>query len=119
MKDDYRQFRKDLEEKLSDLGKVLPGQMSGFVRLHRKSMEDGALSRSVKEMMALSISIATGCEGCIAYHAHDAIQAGATREELLEAVGVGILMGGGPATIYATYALKAIEEFLSDIERNG
>ena len=119
MKNDYPQFRKDLEENLTQLGRELPGQMSGFARLHRKSMEDGALSRSVKEMMALSISIATGCEGCIAYHTHDAIQAGATREELLEAVGVGILMGGGPATIYATYALKAVEEFLSDVEGNG
>jgi AhpD family alkylhydroperoxidase len=86
--------------------------MSGFARLHRKATADGALSSSVKEMMALAISIAVGCEGCIAYHAQDAIEAGATREELLETIGVAVLMGGGPASIYATHALEAVDQYL-------
>ncbi len=88
--------------------------MTGFARLHRKAVEDGALSRKVKEMMALAISIVVGCEGCIAYHVHDAVEAGATRPELLEAVGVGLLMGGGPGSIYAAHALEAIEQFLPE-----
>ena len=116
MHEDYLKFRTELEQNLTKLGGELPGPMSGFARLHRKGVEDGALSRKTKEMMALAISIATGCEGCIAYHTHDAIQAGATRAELLETLGVGILMGGGPATIYATYAIQAIDQFLSAVE---
>jgi AhpD family alkylhydroperoxidase len=63
-------------------------------------------------MMALAISIVVGCEGCIAYHVHDAVEAGATRAELLEAVGVGLMMGGGPGSIYATHALEAVDQFL-------
>ena len=113
MNEDYVNLRKQLEEDITTLGSELPGPMSGFARLHRKGVEDGALSRKVKEMMALAISIATGCEGCIAYHTHDAIEAGATREELLETTGVAILMGGGPASIYATYAVRAIDQLLA------
>jgi AhpD family alkylhydroperoxidase len=86
--------------------------MTGFARLHKKAMEDGALSTRVKEMMALAIGIVVGCEGCIAYHVHDAVKAGATRQELLETIGVGILMGGGPGSIYAAHALDAMEQFL-------
>lgn len=113
MHDDYVKLRKQLEEDIIKLGAELPGPMSGFARLHRKGVEDGALNRKTKEMMAVAISIATGCEGCIAYHTHDAIQAGATREELRETIGVAILMGGGPASIYATYAMKAIDQLMS------
>jgi AhpD family alkylhydroperoxidase len=116
MHEDYLKLRQELEENITKLGSQLPGPMSGFARLHRKGVEDGALSRKTKEMMALAISIATGCEGCIAYHTHDAIQAGATRAELLETLGVAILMGGGPATIYATYAMQAIEQLLTETE---
>jgi len=87
--------------------------MGGFARLHKKAVEDGALSIRVKEMMALAISIVVGCEGCIAYHAHDAVAAGATRQELLETIGVALLMSGGPGSIYAVYVLDAIEQFLS------
>ena len=108
----YIEAHKHLEERLIQFGKEMPGPMTGFARLHKKAMEDGMLSCKVKEMMALAISIVVGCEGCIAYHVHDAVEAGATRPELLEAVGVGLLMGGGPGSIYSAHALDAIEQFL-------
>lgn len=112
MKTDYVDFYQSLETRLALLGSEIPGPMTGFARLHKKAIEDGALSRKVKEMMALAISIVVGCEGCIAYHVHDAVEAGACRPELLEAVGVGLLMGGGPGSIYAAHALDAIDQFL-------
>jgi len=104
-----------LEERLAQLGHELPGPMTGFARLHRKALEDGALAMKTKEMMALAISIVVGCDGCIAYHVHDAVKAGATRQELLETVGVALLMGGGPGSIYAAHALDAIEQFLTEV----
>ena len=112
MATNYIELRNHLEERLAQLGKEIPGPMTGFARLHRKGVENGALSGKVKELMALAISIVVGCEGCIAYHVHDAIQAGATRSELLETVGVGLFMGGGPGSIYAAHALEAIDQML-------
>jgi AhpD family alkylhydroperoxidase len=112
MTSDYVEYHKHLEERLGQLGQEIPGPMSGFARLHKKAVEEGALSSKVKEMMALAISIVVGCEGCIAYHVHDAVAAGATRQELLETIGVGLLMGGGPGSIYAAHALDAIDQFL-------
>ena len=112
MTTNYVQEYQHLEERLAQLGQELPGPMTGFARLHRKAVEDGALATKVKEMMALAIGIAVGCEGCIAYHVHDAVKAGATRQELLETIGVALLMSGGPGSIYAAHALDAIEQFM-------
>jgi AhpD family alkylhydroperoxidase len=112
MNTNYIEAYKHLEERLFQFGKEMPGPMTGFARLHKKAVEDGVLSHKVKEMMALAISIVVGCDGCIAYHVHDAVEAGATRPELLEAIGVGLLMGGGPGSIYAAHALEAIDQFL-------
>lgn len=111
MSADYVAYHKDLEEGLSKLGRELPGPMSGFARLHRKATAEGALSKSVKEMMALAVSVVVGCEGCIAFHVHDAIEAGAARDELLETIGVAVLMGGGPASIFATRVIEAVDQF--------
>lgn len=102
-----------LQDRLKQLGSELPGPMSGFSRLHKKSVEAGAVDAKTKELMALAISIAVHCEGCIAYHTHDAIQAGASRAELNETIGVAVMMGGGPASVYAAYAMDAIDQFLS------
>lgn len=112
MKTDYVEMHKSLEEHLAQLGSEIPGPMTGFARLHKRAIEEGALSSKVKEMMALAISIVIGCDGCIAYHVHDAVAASATRQELLETIGVAILMSGGPGSIYAAHALDAIEQFL-------
>jgi AhpD family alkylhydroperoxidase len=114
MTTNYVDYREQLEERLAQLGRELPGPMTGFARLHRRAVQEGALPAKVKEMMALAISIVLGCEGCIAYHVHDAVEAGATRAELLETIGVGLLMGGGPGSIYAAHALEVIEQFLPE-----
>jgi AhpD family alkylhydroperoxidase len=113
MTTDYVEYHKHLEERLAQLGHELPGPMTGFARLHRKAVEDGALSARIKELMALAVGIAVRCEGCIAYHVHDAVAAGAPRRELLETIGVAIMMGGGPALMYAAHALDAVEQFMT------
>ena len=110
---DYVEYHKHLEERLEQLGHELPGPMTGFSRLHKKAVEDGALSARTKELMALAVSIAVHCEGCIAYHVHDALAASATRQELLETIGVAVMMGGGPALMYAAHALDAVEQFMT------
>jgi AhpD family alkylhydroperoxidase len=109
----YIDVHKHLEERLAQFGKETPGPMTGFARLHKKAVEEGALSSKTKELMALAISIAVHCEGCIVYHVHDAITAGATRQELLETLGVGLMMSGGPGSMYVALAMDAIDQFMA------
>ena len=85
--------------------------MAGFDQLGRAALADGAMSRKSKELICLGIAISARSEDCIMYHVHDAICAGATREEILETIEVAILMGGGPAVVYGTKALHALEQF--------
>lgn len=57
------------------------------------------------------------CDGCIASHARGAARAGATLEEAAEAIGVAILMNGGPATVYGPRAYAAFSEFHAQFAR--
>lgn len=109
----YPERHAELQQLLAQLAKLMPGPMSGFLHLHQKSQTDGALSCKTKELMALGISIAVHCDGCIAYHVHDALKAGASRDEILETIGVALMMGGGPALIYGGDALQALDQFSS------
>ncbi|WP_293749860.1 carboxymuconolactone decarboxylase family protein [uncultured Paraglaciecola sp.] len=77
----------------------IPEVMAGFGELHSSAVAKGALDTKSKELIALGIAIAVHCDGCIAFHVHDALNAGATRQETLEAIGVAILMGGGPSMV--------------------
>ena len=101
----------ELQGLMLKLGRELPGPVGGFANLHRAAMATGALDAKTKELIALGIAVAIRCESCIAYHVHDALKAGATRAEVVETLGVAMMMGGGPATMYACDAFAALEQF--------
>ena len=109
----YPDYYEQLNKLMTTMGKEIPGTMAGFGQLHKQAMNNGALSTKTKELIALAIAITVRCDGCIAYHVHDALLAGATRPEIVESIGVAILMGGGPSTIYGSEALEALDQFES------
>jgi AhpD family alkylhydroperoxidase len=80
-----------------------------FLRVEATTFADGTLSKKAKELIAVGISVTTDCESCMQWHIDQAATAGATMREVLEAVEVGIEMGGGPATVSARFALEVME----------
>lgn len=94
-----------------NLRQAIPGVYAGFKELHAGAMAEGKLSTKVKELIALTLSIGAHCDGCIATHARGAARAGATKEEVAEAIGVTFLMQGGPATVYGPRAFDAFCEY--------
>lgn len=94
-----------------ELRRAIPDVLAGFSQLHDAALADGALSTKHKELIALALAVVQGCDGCIAAHAHAAVNHGASLEEAAEAIGVTILMNGGPATVYGPRAYAAVQEF--------
>jgi AhpD family alkylhydroperoxidase len=80
-----------------------------FTQMEGAAFADGALTKKEKELIAIGISVRIDCESCMQWHIEQAAAAGATYDEILEAVEVGIEMGGGPATVSARFALQVME----------
>jgi AhpD family alkylhydroperoxidase len=93
------------------IAKTNPDIMKGFQALSGAAMKDGALDEKTKEFIALAIGVAQHCDGCIGFHVKKLVQLGATREEIIETLGVNVYMGGGPGLMYAAEAMHAYEEF--------
>jgi AhpD family alkylhydroperoxidase len=94
------------------LAAAQPAVMQTFEKLHMAGVATRALDRKTKELIALAISIVVRCDDCIPWHIRDSVEAGASREEITDALGVAILMGGGPAMVYASHAIEAVDQFL-------
>jgi AhpD family alkylhydroperoxidase len=93
------------------LSAAIPEVYAGYSALHAGAMRDGALPARVKELIALAIAVTRECDGCIAAHARSAVRRGVTAEEVAEAMGVVILMNGGPGTVWGPRAYAAFEEY--------
>lgn len=107
----YPEHYKELNVWMDRLGLDMPDVMKGFGKLHEAALKPGALDRKTKELIALGIAITVRCDGCISYHVHDALQAGASKEEIAETVSVSILMGGGPSVVYGIEAMQALSQY--------
>ena len=81
----------------------------GFLAMEKAAYCDGALPKKQKELIAVGISVVKDCESCMQWHIEQAAAEGASFEQILEAIEVGIEMGGGPATVSARFALEVME----------
>jgi AhpD family alkylhydroperoxidase len=115
----YPQKYDELRAGMGRYGQASPDVMTAFQALHQAGAADGLLDTRTKELIALAIAVVVRCDGCIAFHVHDAIKAGASREEIVEALDVAVLMGGGPALMYVIEALEALEQFETQAASNG
>ena len=80
-----------------------------FLEMEKAAFADGALPKKAKELIAVGISVVINCESCMQWHIEQAAKSGASMQEVLEAIEVGIEMGGGPATVSARFALEVMD----------
>jgi len=106
-----RDMFKELDEAFEMMARTAPDYLRDFMGYLDSAERKGVLSEKTKELISLAIAITSHCLPCIAFHVSNAIDYEATRQEILEASEVAVLMGGSPAFVYLKYVLDACEEF--------
>jgi AhpD family alkylhydroperoxidase len=106
-----RETMKGLTEPAARLRKDIPEVYEAYIAMTKAVIADGALSAKVKELIALAIGATRECDGCISSHARGAARQGASEAEVAEAMGVVIMLNGGPGTVWGPRALAAYREF--------
>ncbi len=113
------EVRDELRPSALALRTLIPEVMRGYAELSRAAMSPGELSSATKELLALAIAVTRECDGCIVSHARSAVRAGVTRQALAEAMGVAIMMNGGPGTVWGPRALRSYDEAVADIMKDA
>ncbi|MDR3541551.1 MAG: carboxymuconolactone decarboxylase family protein [Desulfosporosinus sp.] len=102
---------------MQELGKTNEVQVGAFMNLSSKLFEPGVLDLKTKVLISVGIAVYNRCEYCIPFHTFKALEAGATREEIIEAAMVSVGLGGGPSMAYIATLLKdSLDEFEGDFK---
>ena len=107
----WPEYTKQLNVQLRNLRSGAPEVMKAFSGLAQAALAPKALDLKTKELVALGIAVAIRCDDCIGFHVKAALDQGASREEVLETLGMAIYMGAGPSVMYANHALEAFDQF--------
>ena len=81
-----------------------------FMAFNQKAFEEGALPLKVKELIAVGAAHITRCPYCIETHVQKAQKAGASDEEIAEAVFIAMAMNAGSSFAHATVSMEALEK---------
>ncbi len=115
---DVRQILADFQNGVAGVAEANGAFVDAFMGLQDAAFADGALSKKMKELISVAIGVYNRCQYCIVVHVHGAYEAGATREEILEAAMVAAGgFGAGPSLAYSsTVLLDAVNEFEKDFK---
>lgn len=117
-KKDPRAVLEELKSGSKALGEVDSKRMGSFVGFVEAAEDPGALDSKVKHLIGVALSLSVQCEYCIVSQVYEALEAGATREELIETLFMTGLMSGAPAVAYgSTLFLDSINTFAPEFEK--
>lgn len=105
---DWEKYRAELLTRTGDLARLTPATVRGYRELSDAAKTTDHLGAKVRELIALGVAITRQCDGCIATHVRAARKAGATPEEVAEALGVAIAVNAGAALVYSARVMDAL-----------
>jgi len=105
---DWSAYHKQIGEALSELMKLSPDTLRGYRTLKDADAKTSKLGEKTRQLISLAVAVTTHRDGCIVVHTEAALKAGASREEISEALGVVVSMSAGAALIYPARALDAV-----------
>jgi AhpD family alkylhydroperoxidase len=106
---DWNEYRNQTLARVGEIGKLSPDTIKGYMALGGAGAKTGHLDPKTRELIALAVAITLRCDGCITVHTAAAKKLGATKDEVAEALGVGISVNAGAAIVYSTRTLDAFD----------
>lgn len=107
--EDWDEYSAGLRARGKELSSLHPELIKGYGALARGAATTKHLDAKMRELISLAVAVTTRCEGCIDAHARKAKAAGATKEEIAEALGVAIALNAGAALTYSLHVLDAVD----------
>lgn len=111
---DWNAYRESLLGRVGEFAKLNPDVLRGLHTVEGGAAKTGKLDPKMHELIALAVAVTTRCDGCIAVHGKKAVELGATREEIAEALGVAIALNAGAALTYTARVFDAIADLPKD-----
>jgi len=108
---DMSYYLEQVDKMKDQVAKTDQAFFDAYTEFSQQAKKPGALSAKAKELICVALGIAAHCTFCIAGHVKNAIEAGASRGEIMEAGFLATLMGGGPSLAYLTYVIEACDQF--------
>ncbi|HJP82042.1 MAG TPA: carboxymuconolactone decarboxylase family protein [Fimbriimonadaceae bacterium] len=110
-----RLYRQEMNDRILNSGFK---EFNRFFALDSNAYQEGAISVKNKELMGLVGSLVLRCNDCVFYHLDRCVTEGSTRQEILEALNIGLVIGGSIVIPHLRYAFEVLDELQAESSNN-
>ena len=103
----WNEYMQELTSTIGEIGRTSPEIIRGYRALSDAGSKTGKLDPKTRELISLAVAVSLRCDGCITTHTTAAIKKGASKEEIVEALGVAISVNAGAALVYSARVMDA------------
>jgi AhpD family alkylhydroperoxidase len=104
---DWNTYKSELMKAIPEFGRLAPESLRGYQALSNAHAKDSHLGEKIRQLISLAVAVTVRCDGCIVIHSDAALKAGATSEEISEALGVAMAINAGAAFVYSLRTMDA------------
>jgi len=105
--EEFRRFREAMNDRILAADHR---EIKRFFALDSRAYEDGALDAKTKELLGLVASLVLRCDDCITYHVVRCKEEGVTEPEFLDAMNIGLIVGGSIVIPHLRRAVATLDE---------
>ncbi|SFH48463.1 MULTISPECIES: carboxymuconolactone decarboxylase family protein [unclassified Ensifer] len=106
---DWNSYHQQVLAGVAEIAALNPDVIRGYQAIGGAARKTNLLGTKVNELIALAAAVSLRCDGCIVVHTEAALKAGATREEIAEALGTAIGVNAGAGLVYSTRVMDAVK----------
>jgi AhpD family alkylhydroperoxidase len=106
---DWNDYHAQVQKRIAEIGRTSPDVLRGYRTVSNAGNQADLLSPKIRELISLAVAVTARCDGCIVVHTEAALKHGATKEEIVEALGVAVAVNAGAALIYSGRVLDAVD----------
>jgi AhpD family alkylhydroperoxidase len=104
---DWTEYRHQINGALKEMSAANPGVFKAYAAMHQANAASTHLDARTRELIALAVSVTLRCDGCINAHTDAAIKAGASKEDIVDALGVAMMVNAGATMVYSARTIDA------------
>jgi len=113
---DWKEYKGQIAAAVREMAALNPDVVRAYAGLHHANAKAKHLDPKTRELIALAAAITLKCDGCIDAHAEGALRAGASKEEIVEVIGVTVSVNAGAAMVFSARAIDAYDTYATKTE---
>ena len=113
---DWKEYKGQVTAAIREISASNRDLVKAYAEFHHANSQSKHLDAKTRELIALAVAVTLRCDGCVNAYSESAVKAGASKDEIVDALGVAVMVNAGATMVYSAHTIDAFNAYKPKIE---